>query len=53
MEIEGAGILPRLDVFVHRVSDGSLGHQVYRKPTVAPAGCLSLNLLPEGQSEDS
>ncbi|XP_015118217.1 uncharacterized protein LOC107041915 [Diachasma alloeum] len=33
MEVEENGCLPFLDVLVQRNPDGTLGHQVYRKPT--------------------
>jgi len=33
MDIEENGKLPFLDVFVSKKADGTLGHQVYRKPT--------------------
>ena len=33
MEIEAEGHLPFLDVNIYKKKDGSLGHQVYLKPT--------------------
>ena len=33
MEIEKDNSLPFLDIFIQRKEDGTLGHQVYRKPT--------------------